>query len=184
MGEATLEVKPTKKLLPFNQDEFGTISEVGGISVCTYLADRKVAKRQAEIAKRFLIKQNYQPKIEVINDFSNPFQKGSSIVLWGKTDKGVHLGSDAIGEIHKPSETVGLEASNSLLDEINVNATVDIHLADMLIPYMALSSGKSQYFTRLKTDHIESNLWLVSEILGIEFTIKKEGKLFRVSKMC
>ncbi len=82
---------------------------------------------------------------KVVNDQSNPFQKGSSIVLWAETDTGVIIGADAIGELRKMSEAVGKEAAQKLIAELSVKPTVDIYLADMLIPYMALDRGKISF---------------------------------------
>ncbi len=182
MGEVTLKTQPCSRLKPIRLERFGSIEEVGGISVCTFLADRKVALRQANEAGRLLKIRGYDPKIRIINDFSNPVQKGSSLVLWTKTDTGILLGSDAIGEIRKPSEAVAREAVKNLLDEIQAEATADVHLADMLIPYVALAEGESTYSTRFITDHIESNLWLASEILGVSFEVKKHDGLVSLTK--
>jgi RNA 3'-terminal phosphate cyclase (ATP) len=182
MGEVRLKVHPHKEISPIKRVEFGKIADTEGISVCTFLADRKVAERQAKEAERLLAAQSFQSRIEVVNDFSNPMQKGSSLVLWSKTDTGVLLGGDAIGEMHKSSEAVAQEAVKNLLCETWAEATVDVHLADMLIPYMALARGESEYLTRMITDHIESNLWLASTILGVDFKVKKKSGLFRVMK--
>lgn len=182
MGEVNLKVQPIKELLPFNLDRFGSVKKVNGISVCTFLTDRRVAERQSKEAERLLTGHGYPPKIQVIDDFSNPKQKGSSIVLWAKTNTGVILGGDAIGEIHKSSELVGREAAQNLLDEILAEATVDIHLADMLIPFIALATGKSKFITRKATAHLISNIWLVSTILGTEFGIEKKKQLYLISK--
>ncbi|MEM1990866.1 MAG: RNA 3'-terminal phosphate cyclase, partial [Candidatus Bathyarchaeia archaeon] len=164
-------------------EEFGEIADVRGVSVCTFLADRKVAERQAKEAERLLQTNGLTPRIQVINDFSNPLQKGSSLVLWAETDKGALLGSDSIGEIGKTSEEVAQEAVKGLLEEINAKATVDIHLADMLIPYVALAKGESVYLTRIISDHLESNIWLAEEILGVKFQIDKVNGLYRIVKI-
>lgn len=182
MGEVTLRVQPCRDLQAIKLEEFGRIKSIEGVSVCTFLADRKVAERQAGEAERILRARGFNPKIRVINDFSNPLQKGSSLVLWAETDTGVILGSDSIGEIGKTSEKVALEAVKNLLEEIDAKATVDIHMADMLIPYMALAKGNSIYLARMITDHMESNIWLVKEILGVEFSIEKTNGLFRIMK--
>ncbi|MBS7656646.1 MAG: RNA 3'-terminal phosphate cyclase [Candidatus Bathyarchaeia archaeon] len=182
MGEVTLEVQPCTQILPYKRTEFGKITEVKGISVCTFLADRNVAARQAKEAERLLAQHGYHPKIEVVNDFSNPLQKGSSLVLWSLTDTNVMLGGDSIGEIQKPSEKVAYEAVKSLLTEIQAKATVDVHLADMLIPFIALAEGESEYLTRMLTDHIESNLWLASTFLGAKFKTEKHNGLYRITK--
>jgi RNA 3'-terminal phosphate cyclase (ATP) len=92
---------------------------------------------------------------------------------------GLHL-SDAIGELHKSSEKVGEDAARNIHRELESRATVDIHLADMLVPYVALAKENSVYLTRFVTEHLETNLWLTSKIQGTEFTIEKRGSLYRI----
>ncbi|MEM2320286.1 MAG: RNA 3'-terminal phosphate cyclase [Candidatus Bathyarchaeia archaeon] len=182
MGEVILRVQPAKALKPIRLEEFGEIKSVEGISVCTFLADRKVAERQAKEAERLLRRRGFDPKIRIINDFSNPLQKGSSIVLWVETDRGALLGGDSIGELGKASETVAQEAVKGLFEEVDAKATVDIHMADMLIPYIALAEDESVYLARMISDHVESNIWLAKEILGVKFDVEKMNGLYRIRK--
>ncbi len=179
-GEATITVKPCKSLKPLCLETFGTVKAVKGISVCTFLAERKVAKRQAEAAKDCLKRRGYAADIQVIDDRSNPLQKGSSIVLWAETDTGVILGADAIGELGKPSEAVGTEAAGKFWTELSAKPTVDTHLADILIPYLALVQGKSTCLTRTPTEHLKTNIWLAERILKREFRIQKADDLCRI----
>ncbi|MCW4019651.1 MAG: RNA 3'-terminal phosphate cyclase, partial [Candidatus Bathyarchaeota archaeon] len=72
MGEVTLKVEPSRELSPIKLEKFGEVTGVSGISVCTFLADRKVAERQAKESERRLGAQGYHPRIRVVNDFSNP----------------------------------------------------------------------------------------------------------------
>jgi len=182
MGEISLEVKPCPKLNSLKIEEFGKIEESLGVSVCTFLADRKVAERQAKAAKELLKASGYEADIQVVNDMSNPLQKGSSLVIWTKTDKGAVLGADAIGELGKPSEAVGREAAENFLKEVESKATVDVHLADMLVPYVALAEGESVYLSRVMADHLDANIWLAQKILGVEFSVTKVGNLYRIEK--
>jgi RNA 3'-terminal phosphate cyclase (ATP) len=182
IGEVTLEVKPCSKLKPIRAEEFGKIVELRGVSVCTFLADRKVAERQAKAANEVLKAHGYEADIQVVNDMSNPLQKGSSLVLWAKTDKGAILGGDAIGELGKLSEAVGREAAEKFLKEIESKATVDAHLADMLVPYVALTEGESVYLCRTVTDHLDANMWLAQKMLGVEFIVAKVGNLWRIER--
>jgi RNA 3'-terminal phosphate cyclase (ATP) len=182
MGEVFLRVQPCKSLSPVCLEEIGTLEELRGVSVCTFLADRRVAERQATAANKHLQTWGLEAKIEVINDRSNPLQKGSSIVVWAEANTGTLLGGDAIGELRKPSEVVGREAAETLAKEIQSQATVDTHLADMLVPYVALTDGKSAYLTRAMSDHLETNIWLAEQILDVEFHITKIGNLYRVEK--
>jgi len=182
MGEATMIVKPNHKLKPIQLQNFGNVKSINGVSICTFLADREVAERQAKAAEEYLSKNGYGVNVEVINDESNFFQKGSSIVLWAETNTGLIIGADAIGELRKMSEAVGKEAAEKLLTELSFEPTVDIYLADMLIPYMALTSGKSVFLVRTISEHIESNIWLMEKMLNLKFTIQKENKLYRIEK--
>ena len=182
MGEATLTVKPNRRLKPFVLEKFGKLTSIKGVSVCTFLADKQVAERQAKAAKTYLSQIGYDAGIQVVNDESNPIQKGSSIVLWAQTDSGVVLGADAIGELRKMSEAVGKEAAEKLAVELAVEPTVDVHLADMLLPYMALANGKSTFLTRTISEHIESNVWLIDKMLNVKFRIEKVNNLYRIEK--
>jgi len=182
MGEVTVNVQPNKNLDSLRLENFGKIKALKGISVCTFLADRRVAERQAEAANSYLREKGYAAEIQIVNDRSNPLQKGSSIVLWAETDSGVVLGADAIGEIRKTSEAVGREAAEKLYAEISCKPTVDVHLADMLVPYVALAEGKSCYLARQVSDHLETNIWLVQEILGVKFHVERVGGLYRIER--
>ncbi len=182
MGEVSLEVQPCQQLGPLCFEDFGALEKVEGISVCTFLEDRRVAERQAKAANRYLKAHGYEAGIEVVNDRSNPVQKGSSLVLWAKTSSGVLLGGDAIGELRKPSEIVGREAAENLCKELKAKPTVDMHLADMLVPYVALAEGNSIYLTRTVTDHLDTNIWLAQKILDVRFDVSRVGNLYRVEK--
>ena len=182
MGEATMTVKSNRHLKTVWLEAFGKLETIKGVSVCTYLADRQVAERQAKAAKDYLAENGYKADIQVVNDQSNPIQKGSSIVLWAQTDNSVIIGSDAIGELRKMAEAVGKEAAQKLLAELSTQPTVDVFLADMLIPYMALAEGKSAFLTRTISEHIESNIWLMEKILNVKFTIQTVNNLYRIEK--
>jgi RNA 3'-phosphate cyclase len=180
MGEVTLVVHPHQRLSPLMLEEFGNLDKLCGVSICTFLRDRRVADRQAEAARKYLEARGFMVDINVVYDESNPLQKGSSLILWAETDKGALLGGDAVGEIRKSSEAVGTEAAKNILKELKSEATVDVHLADMLVPYVALAEGESMYLTRSRTEHLETNIWFTQHILGTEFTIEKTDGLYRI----
>jgi RNA 3'-terminal phosphate cyclase (ATP) len=181
-GEVTITTTPQIHPQPLELKSFGTIKNIKGISICTFLAERKVAERQAKAANDYLSDKGYFAGIQIVNDRSNPFQKGSSIALWAETTTGVILGADAIGELGKASETVGRKAAANLHRELSANATVDVHLADMLIPYVCLAQGKSTFFTRELTDHLKTNLWLSEKMLNTRFNVQRNNSLYRVER--
>jgi len=183
MGEVTITVEPSKSLKPLWLENFGELKAIKGVSVCTFLAERKVAERQAKAAKDYLKAKGYTADVQIVNDNSNPLQKGSSLVLWAETGTGLVLGADAIGELRKTSETVGREAAEKFYAEISAEPTVDVHLADMLVPYVALAKGGSTYLTRTISEHLETNIWLVEKILNSRFNVVKVGGLYKIEKV-
>ncbi|MGD0644597.1 MAG: RNA 3'-terminal phosphate cyclase [Candidatus Bathyarchaeia archaeon] len=182
MGEVTMTTKPNRWLKPIELEQFGKLKSIRGISICTFLAHKQVAERQAKAAEEHLSQKGYNATIQVVNDQSNTFQKGSSIALWTETDKGIIIGADAIGELRKTSEDVGKEAAEKLTAELSVKPTVDIYMADMLIPYMALARGKSFVMARAISEHTEANIWLTEKMLNVKFTIQKVNNLYRIEK--
>jgi RNA 3'-terminal phosphate cyclase len=80
------------------------------------------------------------------------------------------------------SEAVGKEAAEKLLTELSAKPTVDVFLADMLIPYMALAKGKSSFLVRTISEHIEANIWLMEKMLNVNFTIQKIKNLYKIEK--
>jgi RNA 3'-phosphate cyclase len=183
LGEVVMRASPAPALGGLRLAEFGKVEELGGISVCTFLKERRVAERQAEAAAALLGREGHDARIGVFYDASNPMQKGSSLALWARTDRGALLGADAIGELRKTSEAVGKEAAQNLMEELRARATVDVHLADMLIPYVALSKVNSMYYTRSLTEHLATNIWLAEEFLDAKFATEKEGGLYRVERL-
>lgn len=183
MGEAVFTIKPNPNLKPICLESFGQLKSVNGFSVCTFLADRQVAERQAKAAQLTLNQNGYSSSIQVLNDQSNPYQKGSSVTLWAETDQGLLIGADALGELRKTSEAVGVEAAKKLIIELSLKPTVDVFLADMLIPYMALAKGKSVFLVRELSDHIQANIWLMETMLNTRFRVQKINSLYRIEKV-
>ncbi len=181
-GEVIGNVKPANSLKPVVLENFGNVRVINGVSVCTFLSERKVAERQAEAAEQYLKQRGCTAQIQVVNDESNTLQKGSSLTLWAETDASVIIGADSIGEIKKSSEKVGEEAAKKLYDEVSAKPTVDIHLADLLIPYVALAQGNSIYVTRALSEHLETNIWLTEKLLKVKFKVEKTGNLYRIRK--
>jgi RNA 3'-phosphate cyclase len=181
-GEVAVTVEPCESLRPLRLERFGNIRTIKGVSVCTFLAERKVAERQARAANDQLGEKNFKAEIQVVNDKSNPLQKGSSLVLWAETDTNAILGADAIGELRKTSEAVGKEAAEKFLAEISIQPTVDVHLADLLVPYVALAHGRSTYLTRAISEHLQTNIWVAEEILNVKFNVEKLDQLYKIDK--
>jgi len=106
---------------------------------------------------------------------TNYFPHGSGITLWTG-----YCGGSALGERGLPAEKVGRRAAEEITAELRTGAAVDMHLADQLIPYMALA-GNSSYTVRELTLHAATNIWVTEQFLNVKFKIEEKEGLFEVS---
>jgi len=64
-----------------------------------------------------------------------------------------------------------------LLKELNAKKPCDSHLADQLIPFMALAKGKSELHATRLSQHCLSNIAVVERFLPVKFSVQgKEGE--------
>ena len=85
------------------------------------------------------------------------------------------IGASALGEKGVPAEIVGRNAAQNLVQELEAKAPADSHLADQLIPFMALAQGKSEIQCTKLTQHTVTNIAMAEKFLECKF--KVEGSL-------
>lgn len=141
---------------------------VRGVShAASILAVRRVAERQAEAAR-----QAFGPDgvpVEIAVEYGEAYSPGSGITLWTLAASGGVLGASALGARGKRAEDVGREAAQILQAEIVSGAAVDRHLADQLVPFLAVAGGSM--ITSEVTPHLRSNIYVAERILGAAFEI-------------
>jgi RNA 3'-terminal phosphate cyclase len=99
---------------------------------------------------------------------------GSGIALYTDNEPGKVLGADNVGERGKPAEEVGRQAATELGVEINSGAPVDRHMSDILIPYLAVANGNSEFRTSLITMHTITNARIAELVSGAKITVDGE----------
>jgi RNA 3'-phosphate cyclase len=171
-GGAKLKAKifPTK-LKPINLTERDKIKKILTISGASQsLKNKKVAERQVAGVKEVLGKLNLpiEEKIEYY-DTQSP---GSQICLIAEFENTI-LGTDNLGKLGRRAEDVGKEAALELLKEQKTNTCLDKHLADQILPYMALAPGKSQVTVSEITEHCKTNIWVIEKFISGKFEIKE-----------
>lgn len=166
-GENRIEEENQKRGKNQNQRK-----EVMGISHASNLPAH-VPARQAEAAESMLLEAGYGSRINVRS--CELLSTGSGITLWAG-----YCGGSALGERGLPAEKVGRRAAEEIISELRTEASVDVHLADQLIPYMALA-GNSSYTVRELTLHAATNIWVTEQFLDVKFRIEEKKGLFEVS---
>jgi len=179
-GGGTIEIKvnpASGKITPLKLTEQGEITKIEGISLSSYLNERKVSERMAAECNSVLNKRGLSADIRIIND-KTARQKGATLAIWALTDSGCVIGSNMAGKVGRTSEEIGKNVAKNLLEDLDSGATVDRFIADQVIIYAALADGESEFIVPRITEHIESNLWLVKDILGAE--ISAEGNRIKI----
>jgi RNA 3'-phosphate cyclase len=101
-------------------------------------------------------------------------EKGAGIALIAFFKDGTRMGASALQ--HKTSgEKAGKLAAEALLQELKSKKPVDFHLADQLIPFMALAKGRSTFETSKLTHHTLNNIAVTEKFLDVKFSVK--GKI-------
>jgi RNA 3'-phosphate cyclase len=86
------------------------------------------------------------------------------------------LGANVVGEKGLPSETVGERCAQRLLDELESPATVDVHAADQLVPFL-LGRVDGGFVVRDVTSHLATNADLCERFLDeqVRFEDRPDG---------
>ena len=166
---------------PINLTEQGTLAHIKGIChAAAALEQQQVAERIAAAARLVLAVKYPSLPIRIQTQYCKTVSVGAGITLialfqnkYGEINdfNPVILGADAQGEKGKPAEAVGKEAAQKLLFELATDACTDQHLADNLIPFMALHPP-SQISTSVITNHTRTNIHVVEQFLPVTFAIE------------
>ncbi|MHA1769108.1 MAG: RNA 3'-terminal phosphate cyclase [Candidatus Thorarchaeota archaeon] len=177
-GIVECDVIPSTQLNPINEADFGEPVNVEGISHCVKLPSH-VAERQARTAEKIIRSElGLEPDIHIEHypkENDPHLGPGSGIVLWAESNNGLRLGADSLGERGVRAESVGKRCANRLVDEVLTGRAVDSHLCDMLIPYLAVASGKSIIGVTEITSHLLTNISTVREVLGTSVEVEGES---------
>jgi RNA 3'-phosphate cyclase len=138
------------------------------------LQNAKVAERQIEGFKKEFGDSKYK---KMISGYVDTFSTGSCIHAHNSYEN-CKLGAEAVGERGKRAEEVGKECAIRLKKEICHDSTLDTHMLDQIVPYLAVLGGKFKFGEM--TSHAETNIWATEKFLPVKFKI--EGNVISCKK--
>jgi len=147
-----------------------------GVASRPYGAGKKVAERQLAGVREVLGKLKLP--IEERAEYYKTQCPGSQICLIARFENTV-IGTDNLGKLGKRAEDVGKEAALELLQEEKSGACLDNHLADQILPYIDLASGKSQVTVSEITNHCKTNIWVIEKFVDGKFEVKENLIIWR-----
>lgn len=169
-GGAKVNVKIfPSKLKNLNLTERGKLKKIVALSGSSeFLKSKKVAERQIAGVREILGKLKLP--LEERIDYCQTASPGSQICLLAEFENTI-IGVDNLGKLGKKAEDVGREAALELLKEEKAGACLDRHLADQILPYLALTPKKSQVSVSEITNHCKTNMWVIEKFIEGKFEI-------------
>lgn len=178
---AELRKHLAEEVKPYTLDKQLELVKINGVAhSSSTLQKAEVADRLAETAKSNLL--SFKVPIDIRIEYQQTYSDGCGIALWALFSNGENItvsGTDSLGEKRLSSEQVAGKAADELKKEIKSGAVIDKHLADQLIPFIALVPGSVIKISEI-TPHTLTNIWVVEQFLGKTFEVDKENNLIRV----
>ena len=171
-GRVRTTISPTPSVASITLTTRPALGKVHLISRCAKLP-RSVAERQASAATVALEASGLATQVEIaLEEASSP---GSSVAAFS-SGQGFFLGADSIGARGKPAEQVGADAAAAFAAVVESGATVDPHVADMLVPLLSLAKAPSQVRVPSMTGHLGSGLQLAKQFTSCAYSTRQEGR--------
>ena len=148
-----------------------------GLSAVSRLP-RSIAERQRARAIARLTASGQAPHIVVLED--SAARSPGTLLMLTATGESALAGFSALGRRGVPAETVADEAVTPLIEYLAAGATVDDHLADQLVPFLALADAPSVFTCLRISSHLRTVAWVVEQLLPARVTLD-EGRPCRVT---
>lgn len=175
-GEVEASITPTRPWRAIRWEHRTGPPTLEGISAVSRLP-RSIAERQRARVLDRLAAAGLSPTIALLEDHTAR-GPGTLTMLTATGDSGL-AGFSALGRRGVRAETVADEAVDALLEYLEAGATVDAHLADQLIPFLALAGAPSTFTCPRLSSHLRTVAWVVERMLPVRVTLA-EGRPARV----
>jgi RNA 3'-terminal phosphate cyclase (ATP) len=164
-GEVEAVIEPARAIAGFRPDGRPGAGRVTGLSAVSRLP-RSIAERQRRRALERLAGAGLEAAVAVEDD-ETARGPGTLVFL---TAGGA--GASALGRRGVPAERVADEAVDALLGVRAAGADVDEHLADQLVPFLALAREPSSYTCPAVSGHLTTVAWVVEQFLPVRVRVE------------
>jgi RNA 3'-phosphate cyclase len=174
-GEVSLELDPIGGLNAVDLSKRGSEQGIDGVAFSQNLPDHVVTRMKHASLKRLIGHR----EVRIESDIRRGVSTGAGLVL-AATFENTVLGASSLGARGVRAETLGEDCARDLLETIGAGATVDQHMTDQILPYMALAKGTSSILTEEISGHAETNIWVIERFMGKRFSVSKRESLVEV----
>ncbi|MCE5218768.1 RNA 3'-terminal phosphate cyclase [bacterium] len=164
-GELQVDLTPrSEPLKPLVLEERGDLRSLTVFSTVSQNLPEHIVDRQVQGALRVL-PDGLAPSVRVQRE--RPSGGPGTCLCVGASFGNGFAACSVLGQRDKPAERVGEEAGEAFADFHKTGAALDLHLADQLLPYLALAAGDSVLLAEDATEHQRTNAWVISQFLPV-----------------
>lgn len=168
-GQFQCMIKPAKTLIPFSLLQRGMQRSRNAEILLSNLSE-KIGKRERDVILHKLNWSEDQVRIQSVPS-KGP---GNTVSLLAEYE-GITELFTGFGEMKKTAEMVAMDVVREYMEYIKNEYLVGPYLADQLILPMVLAGGGEFYTGRL-THHARTQVELIQQFLGIDFSIETHEK--------
>jgi RNA 3'-terminal phosphate cyclase (ATP) len=174
-----MTIHPVHELKPIHLTDRGSLRRIRGLSAISNLPKHVALRQKDQVMKRIQKELNMDTEINILYDAPSN-GPGSFLFLLAEYEKTI-AGFSSLGQRGKPAEKVADEAVDDLKDYLSSEGCVDPHLADQLVPFMAMTKGNSSFTTTRMTNHLLTNLWIITHFL--QGKVEKQGEIGKTGRV-
>ncbi len=173
-GRVMATLDPIGEIRPLDVDDLGELIGIKGVCF---------SQRLPEWITKDIIRScsdTLAPVADVEFDVqrTDGDSRGAGVVLVAEFENGM-LGSNALTSRGHPADKAGEDAANDLLREMTSGATMDVHTADQLLPYMAMAVGRSGFTVSRISKHLLSQMDTLESFLDVKFGVERRENVYR-----
>lgn len=173
-GRISVEINPCNKLKAIKRKSRGQLKSLELLIGLSCLPSH-IAEREQNYIQQKLSQSGFNVESKRV---SPSIACAGNIVFLKSFFQETLAGFSGLGHKGKPAENVAEEVCQEWFHFNDSSATIDYHLADQLLIYMALAEGKSIFFTNKITDHLKTNIKIIEQFLPVRFDIDPQtGKV-------
>ncbi|MDO5861425.1 MAG: RNA 3'-terminal phosphate cyclase [Thermoplasmata archaeon] len=173
-GRVIATLDPIGDIRPLRLDTLGELKRIRGVCFCQRLADwipEAMVKSCDQVFSSIA-------DVEIETQYTDGDSRGAGLVLVAEYENGM-LGSNALSARGQSPERSGRDAAKDLLNEMRSGATMDVHTADQLLPYMAMAQGESSFNVSRISRHLLSQMDTLESFLDVKFGVERVNDVYR-----
>jgi len=175
-GRITAELQPMGKIRPLDMSDLGELRSVEGLCYIQNLPDWIHEQMIDSCLKTLAPVCDADIKVQRTHGSS----KGAGMSLVAIYDGG-RLGTNVLTSRGHPARRAGEDVAKDLLEEMGTGATMDIHTADQLLPYMALADGRSAFTVSKISKHLISQMDTLESFLDVRFGVERSREVYHIT---